>query len=255
MKMEDIKNNLNIDNVKNLLNKDNIMTVLDTVYTKAVDGIPVVSPTIEELAESYLKKTPDNGSAAKKMLNYQIAKCTTSGIITGFGGLITLPVAVPANITSVLYVQMRMIACTAYLGGYDIHDDQVQTFVYACLAGVSVNAIAKKFGVRLGEKLAMKGIEKIPGKVLIKLNQKLGFRFATKFGETGFVNLGKLVPGVGAAINGGFDLVETKIIANRAYKMFIKNDFSVGARDPEFDEIILEQEENVSEDAESQSTN
>lgn len=27
-------------------------------------------------------------------------------------------------------------------------------------------------------------------------------------------------------IGGGFDLVETKIIANRAYKMFIKGDFS-----------------------------
>lgn len=27
----------------------------------------------------------------------QVAKCTTSGVITGFGGLITLPVAIPAN--------------------------------------------------------------------------------------------------------------------------------------------------------------
>ncbi len=34
------------------------------------------------------------------------------------------------------------------------------------------------------------------------------------------------MPVVGAAISGGFDLVETKIIAERAYKWFIKNDFS-----------------------------
>ena len=32
-----------------------------------------------------------------------------------------------------------MIACTAYMAGYDLSSDQVQTFVYACLAGVSVN--------------------------------------------------------------------------------------------------------------------
>ena len=31
---------------------------------------------------------------------------------------------------------------------------------------------------------------------------------------------------VGGVISGGFDFVETKIIADRAYKMFILNDFS-----------------------------
>lgn len=251
---------MDMENIKNALNKENVMAVLDAAYTKAIDGIPVVSPTIEEMASSYLKKNPDNAAAAKSMLRYQIAKCTTSGVLTGFGGLITLPVSVPANIGSVLYVQMRMIACTAYLGGYDVHDDQVQTFVYACLAGISVNAIAKKFGVKFGEKLAVKGIEKIPGKVLIKINQKLGFRFATKFGEKGFVNLGKLVPGVGAAISGGFDLVETKLIADRAYKMFIENNFNVGEKDAEVDaeieEIVIEQENYENADnTEAQSTN
>jgi len=239
MNKEDVKNALNLDNLKNLLNKDNIMTVLDSVYAKVLDGIPVVSPSIEELAASYLKKNPDNASAAKSMQNYQITKCATSGAVTGFGGLITLPAAIPANISSVLYVQMRMIACTAYLGGYNVHDDQVQTYVYACLAGISINQLIKKLGVNFGEKVAAKAIGKIPGKVLIAINKKLGFRFATKAGETGLVNLGKLVPGVGAAIGGSFDLVETKLIANRAYKMFIKNDFSVGKSDPELDEIIL----------------
>lgn len=233
---------MSIEDIKNALNKDNIMSILDSVYAKVLDGIPVVSPSVEEMAANYLKKNPDNASAAKSMQNYQIAKCTTSGAVAGLGGLITLPVAIPANIGNVLYVQMRMIACTAYLGGYDVHDDQVQTFVYACLAGISVNQLVKKFGVKFGEKVAEKAIGKIPGKVLIAINKKLGFRFATKAGETGLVNLGKLVPGVGAAIGGSLDLVETKLIANRAYKMFIENDFSVGKNDAEIDEIVIEAE-------------
>ena len=45
----------------------------------------------------------------------------------------------------------------------------------------------------------------------------------TKFGTKGAVNLGKLIPGVGAVIRGGFDFLETKIIANRAYKWFFEN--------------------------------
>lgn len=47
----------------------------------------------------------------------------------------------------------------------------------------------------MGVKVAEKGIEKIPGKALVKINQKIGFRFITKFGEKGIVNLGKLLPG------------------------------------------------------------
>ena len=57
---------------------------------------------------------------------------------------------------------------------------------------------------------------------MTKINQKIGFRFITKMGEKGIVNLGIMIPCVGAVINGGLDFAETKIIADRAYKMFLK---------------------------------
>lgn len=207
---------------KKLVTPDDILKVLDKLYDKCKDGLGKVSPPVNVMADNYLKKNKKIEDAAKSMLNYQVAKCTTSGFITGFGGAITLPITIPANVSSVLYVQMRMIACTAYMAGMDLDSDQVQTFVYACLAGVSVNEVVKKFGVKLGVKVAEKGVKKIPGKVLTKINQKVGFRFITKFGEKGLINLGKAIPVVGAVINGGLDFAETKIIAKRAYKMFIK---------------------------------
>ena len=209
------------------LDADSIMSILDTCYQKAVNGIERVSPPVEKLAEDYLNKYQDPSEAARKMISNQIIKCTTSGFITGFSGLITLPIAVPANVSSVLYVQMRMIACTAYLAGYDLKSDQVQTLVYACLAGVAVNGVLKKAGIQFGQKIAMNLIKKIPGEVLTKINQKVGFRFLTKFGEKGLINLGKMVPGVGAVISGGLDFAETKIIAERAYRWFFENDFTV----------------------------
>lgn len=129
------------------------------------------------------------------------------------------------NIANVLYVQMRMIACCAYMAGYDLKSDQTQTLVYACLAGVAVNQILKKAGIKLGEKVAVKMVEKILGKVVISINKKIGFRLITKFGNTGIVNLGKLVPGVGAVVGGSLDYLETKIIAERAYKWFFENNF------------------------------
>ena len=126
---------------KNDISQKDIMDLLDACYEKCLNGIPRLSPSVEDLANDYLKKYPTRQQACKAMINNQIIKCSTSGFITGFGGAITMPVALPANIGSVLYVQMRMIACTAYMAGFDLNSDQTQAFIYACLAGVSVNKL------------------------------------------------------------------------------------------------------------------
>lgn len=208
------------------MTQEEILNLLDSLYQKGIDGIPKVSPSIDQLAENYLQKSPRLDQAINKFISYQIAKCTTSGFLTGLGGIITLPVAIPANVGSVLYVQMRMIACIAYMCGYDTDSDQVQTLVYACLAGISVNQIIKNTGIQFGTKLSISMIKKIPGTALTKINQRVGFRFITKFGSKGLINLGKAVPVVGGIIGGGFDLVETKLIADRAYKMFFEGELT-----------------------------
>lgn len=210
-----------------------ILALLDKLYDQSVKGIPKVSKPIEQLANDYLGKSKDIETAAKKFINFQISKCTTSGFLTGLGGLITLPVTIPANISSVMYVQMRMIACLAYMGGYDVSSDQVHTLIYACLAGISVDQILKNVGIQFGTKFTMAMVKKIPGTVLTKINQKVGFRFLTKLGSKGLINIGKAVPVVGGIVGGGFDLVETKIIANRAYKTFIKGDITAISDDDE----------------------
>ena len=225
---------------RTIINEDNILKILDEMYLKACNGIPRINASVEDMADDYIVKHKDVKRAAKSMLNHQVAKCTTSGVLTGFGGIVTLPVTIPANLSSVLYVQMRMVACAAHMGGYDLKSDQVRTFIYACMAGVSVNQLTKRFAVQFGNKMAKVAIEKIPGKVITKINQKLGFRFITKFGEKGLLNLGKMVPGVGAAINGGMDYAETKAIANRAYNMFIKGNFDVGEEIEDIEDIITD---------------
>ena len=204
------------------MKQNQIMELLDSLYEKSINGIPKVSLPIDALANDYISKNDSTEKAAKQFVNYQIAKCTTSGFITGLEGLITLPVAIPANVSSVMYVQMRMIACLAYMGGYDTNSDQVQTLVYACLAGISIDQIVKQAGIKFGTKFTTAMIKKIPGTVLTKINQKVGFRLITKFGQTGIINLGKMVPLAGGVIGGGFDLVTTNIIAQNALKLFIE---------------------------------
>ena len=112
-----------------------------------------------------------------------------------------------------------------------MNSDKTQTFVYACLAGVSLNKVVKQAAVVFGVKVCNTLVKKLPAKVLTKIKQKVGFRFITKFGTKGLVNLGKLVPVVGGVIGGTLDFAETKVLANRAVKWFVENDFSDGKKD------------------------
>ncbi|MBG9453515.1 EcsC family protein [Lysinibacillus sphaericus] len=201
------------------LTESNVGKLLEWTYEKAVEGIPGTD-TAYELAESYLSKNSSPNKAIDSLVKWQTTKCATSGFLSGLGGIVVLPVAIPANIASVIYVQMRMIASIAHIRGYDLKDDQVQTFVYACLTGQSVTELTKQAGIQIGLKVGQAQIKRIPGTVLTKINQRVGFRLVTKFGEKGIINLGKMVPLLGGVIGGSVDAASTKVIASAAKKTF-----------------------------------
>ena len=198
------------------------MKALDWSYDTAVNGGIPGTDTAIELAENYLKKKGTLKQKVNRLIRWQNTKSVTSGFLTGLGGIITMPFVIPANIASVLLVQMRMVAAIAHMGGYDLKDDEVKTFVFTCLAGNGAKDILKNTGIQFGRKFAKSGIEKISGATLTKINQKVGFRLVTKFGETGVINLGKLIPLAGGIIGGTFDGVSTNIIGNVAHDIFIE---------------------------------
>ncbi len=204
---------------QNNLTESKIMQVLDWSYDKAVNGLPGME-TADELAEKYLSKSKSIDEAIDKFINWQLAKCATSGFLTGLGGIITLPVAVPANISSVIYIQTRMIASIAKMRGYDLKDDQVKTMVYVSLTGQAAADILKQSGIKIGTKMSTVLIKRMPIEIIKQINKRVGFRLVTKFGEKGVINLGKCVPVVGGIIGGTVDAVGTRTIGKTAKKVF-----------------------------------
>lgn len=203
-----------------IITQEQIMDVMSKCYQAALDGLPG-SKSCEELAQEYMDRYKASTIAAKELIKQQLLKCSASGFITGFGGLLTLPLTVPANVASVLYVQMRMIAALAAIGGYDVHSDEVQTLVYLCLVGSSLTDVVKSTGIKIANKVTTNMLKKLPGAVLTKINQKVGFRLLTKFGTKGAVNLVKVVPVAGALVGAGIDYGNTKLIADKAYNAFL----------------------------------
>lgn len=210
-----------------LISQESIVNALDWAYEKSVNGVAGLDSAIE-LAKSYEDGNNDSPyERANSLIRWQTTKAATSGFVTGLGGLITLPVAIPANIASVLYVQVRMIAAIAYLGGYDVKNDKVKSLVYSCLVANSAKDVLKDVGVAVGNKLAMNAVKAISGKTLTEINKRVGFKLFTKFGEKGIINLGKAVPLLGGLVGGSFDAYATNAVGNVARDTFTPENIKI----------------------------
>jgi uncharacterized protein (DUF697 family) len=204
----------------NDITESKIMQVLDWTYDKAVNGIPGLD-SAQELAGSYMKEKGDLRDKANSLIRWQNTKAGTSGFVNGLGGIVLMPITIPANISSVMYVQVRMIAAIAHMGGHDLKSDQVKALVYACLCGNAAKDIAKEIGIKIGTKLTERMINSISKEVVVSINRAVGFRLLTKFGQTGAINLGKAIPLVGGLLGATFDSVSTNVIGNIARDTFI----------------------------------
>ena len=204
----------------NNLTESKIMDVLNWSYDKAVQGVAGLDSAYD-LADDYLKQEGSLHAQANSLIRWQNTKAGTSGFLTGLGGIITLPVAIPANVASVMYVQIRMIAAIAHMGGYNLNDDRVKSLVFLCLTGNADKDILKDVGIVVGKKLAENAIKNISGKTIVAINKKVGFRLLTKFGEKGVINLGKAIPLLGGVVGATFDSVSTNTVGNIARNTFI----------------------------------
>lgn len=201
-------------------NKENLAVELVSKITNAaIEGLGPMEPA-EKLAEDYMKKYYDEDECVEKLIRTQCAKDTINGFITGLGGLITLPIALPADMVTSWVVQARMSAAIAYVYGYNINDDQVKTFVMGTLLGGALKDALQDAGIKVGQSLAKALIKKIPGKVLQEINKKLGIKLLTKSGSKGIIKLTKMVPVVGGFIGAGFNLASCRIVGNRAKEIF-----------------------------------
>ena len=201
----------------------NAQKLVKWIADRAIGGLPPLS-SAEDLAQEYLIDTsfPDDEERIESLINWETSKNFTTGFISGLGGLVTLPVSLPAAFGASWLIQARMAAAIARIGGYDLKSDRVRTFVVLCLVGDSLKEIPKQAGIEIARGLTKGLIEKLPGRLLIDINRQVGFRLATKAGTKGAINLVKGVPIVGGVIGGAFDAGVCRIVGKNAKRLFYK---------------------------------
>lgn len=205
---------------KNPLNQSLVLKLMDWAYEKAVGGMPGLE-SAQQMGEEFMKGEGSLPDKVNTLIRWQNAKAGMSGFVTGIGGLLAMPFTIPANIGSVLYIQIRMIAAIAHMGGYDLRDERVKALVFVCIAGNAGKDILKNIGVAWTEKVMTQALNSITKEAIVRINKAVGFKLFTKFGGKGVVNLSKAIPLMGGVIGGVFDAATTNAMGKFARKTFL----------------------------------
>lgn len=199
-----------------------MLKVMDWAFEKANSNIPGLGSS-SDMAKKYMEKYGNVSTAINHLVNWQITSSATAGFITSFGGLPTMAVTLPANIAGVMAIQLRMIGAIAELGGFHENTEEKKTGMYLCLLGSQAGDVLSKTASQFAVKFATASLKKLPGEVLKKINQAVGFRLFTKFGQKGLVNIHKAIPVLGGVVGGSVDALSTYSIAKAAKALFLND--------------------------------
>lgn len=108
---------------------------LRRVLEIAIDGLGPV-PSAKQVAGKALERHAGSvETAIDGIVESHVRLASAQGFVSNLGGLALVTVAVPANVTGVAVLQVRMIAAIAHLRGYDLNDNRVRTALVMCLLG------------------------------------------------------------------------------------------------------------------------
>lgn len=199
----------------------NSNNILNTIYDSSISGKGVFEESIQKLADEYVDRYGRTEKAIDRLVSNQRLKCTATGFVTGLGGLVTLPVAIPADLASSLYIEIRMIAAIAAIRGFDVESDEVRTLIYLCLVGNSAGDILKQAGIKYMTDLAAKKlIPLLSKKITEKVAENVGSKLLLKTAAKGLPKLAKMVPVVGGIAGGAYNYAEVSTYAKVARKRF-----------------------------------
>lgn len=202
-------------------NESKVLLLVRKVLDLALDGVgPLSSASLlaqeYELDQSYA--TTD--ARVDALIRWEATKNFTSGFLSGLGGIVTLPVTVPAALGASWVIQARLCGAIAELYKYSLREDRVRTLVLLALVGDSGKEILKEAGINASKRLTLAAIEKLPDTILTEINKRVGFRLLSKAGETGVINLTKLVPLLGGVVAGSLDATMCVAIGKTGKRIF-----------------------------------
>jgi hypothetical protein len=211
--------------------KIDISTILDTLAPSKESMIKEV----DDLRKSFPQKTKIElanllgDRITRKYTSIGIASSLPS-VIPGFGTAAQIAVEA-GTISADLALLLRWMANLTYgialINGKDMEEDFNKEFLKVLGIWCGVIKSVKEVSIKIGIKAASAQFNKhVSGKMLLKINQKVGTTILTKYGtKRGGIAIGKLIPiGVGVLVGGSFNYYTMKAFKRAATKYFFSDD-------------------------------
>ncbi len=187
----------------------------------AIDGFRGF-PGAREVARRHLERRRDVDRAIKDVIEQHIRLAGVQGFITNIGGIVTMPVAIPANIAGLAVVELRMVAAIAHLRGYDLAEPRVRAAALLTLLGKDgVQSASKSRQIPGSPHDVATGVgrfdpaelERMAANVIQDMVKRVGGKHAS-------LTIARRVPMIGGAVSAGVDAVAAHAIGRFADREF-----------------------------------
>lgn len=159
--------------------------------------------------------------AVYKVVRSHVITGGIGGFVTGLGGFVTMPIALPVNVFEFYVQATRMVGAIAHLRGYDVNQPRIRTAVLLTLIGSSADDVLAKAGLSTGGgRLTSLALKRLPPAALLVINKGVGFRLLRGVGEKVLAKLGRGIPLAGGVVGAGLDGYLMKKIADQASHEF-----------------------------------
>jgi hypothetical protein len=173
---------------------------------RAIVGVGPLPPAAQAAEAQLREQDGDVERAVHEVIENHVRYAGVGGLVTNLGGLITVAVVAPANITGLALIQCRMVAGVAHLRGYDLEDPRVRNAILVTILGEdSVRRMVKRQELPAPPMALATAPQHDPG-----LDQTITSAVATDLvsrviGKRLATTVGKRVPLVGGLVGAGAD--------------------------------------------------
>ncbi len=173
---------------------------------RAIRGVGPLDSAAMAAEKQLEEQKGDVDKAIREVIENNVRLAGAQGFLTNIGGLVTMAVMVPTNITGLALIQCRMVAGIAHLRGYDLADKRTRNAIMASLLGEErVVALVKKKKIP-GTPMALATAPVHDPHVDVVMANEVASELITMVaGKRIATTVGRRVPVVGGLVGAGAD--------------------------------------------------
>lgn len=197
------------------------LKLLSQTLDQGINGIGPLQ-SAEALGEKFLINPAYSTKLEKidALARWEIRKNFSTGFLTSLGGILTLPLTIPASLAASWILQIRMVAAMAHVAGFNIADPPVKTSIAICLLGNRAKDLLDADLSQIEDVLKKGNTAGFSKQSLQVVNQALASALIRVATEKGFTRVAKSIPLLGGVAGGLLDYFSAKESADFAIELF-----------------------------------